>query len=111
MRRSIHGSNLRGDGYSLDRISAQLRLDNLHVDFNNRDLLSVEPIRGELAGGTFRINSFQIGSPSLAASPRGAGNDDSTATNQSHNGASPDYHQMGRHARLDRLGWGFGVRF
>ena len=80
---------LKGDGYSLDRISAQLRLDNLHVDFNNRDLLSVEPIRGELAGGTFRINSFQIGSPSLAASPTGAGNDDSTATNQAHNGPSP----------------------
>ena len=80
---------LKGDGYSLDRISAQLRLDNLHVDFNNRDLLSVEPIRGELAGGTFRINSFQIGSPSFAASFTGAGNDDSTVTNQSDNGASP----------------------
>ena len=91
---------LEGDGYSLDRISAQLRLDNLHVDFNNRDLLSVEPIRGELAGGTFRINSFQIGSPSLAASPRGAGNDDSTATNQSHNGASPDITKW-----ADTRGW------
>ena len=80
---------LRGDGYSLDKISAQLRLDNLHVDFNNRDLLSVEPIRGELTEGTFRINSFQIGSPSLAAGPTGAGNDDSTAANQSDSGASP----------------------
>lgn len=80
---------LRGDGYSLDKISAQLRLDNLHVDFNNRDLLSVEPIRGELTEGTFRINSFQIGSPSLAASPTGAGNDDSTAANQSDSDTSP----------------------
>ena len=81
---------LRGDGYSLDRISAQLRLDNLRVDFNNRDLLSVEPIRGELTGGTFRVNSFQIGSPKGMESRTGGGNNDSPATNHSEDGASPN---------------------
>ena len=73
----------KGDGYSLDRISAQLTLDNLHVDFNKNDMLSVEPIRAELADGTFRLNSFQIGSPSRMEHGEGEGHDDSMATNQS----------------------------
>ncbi len=81
---------LGGGGYSLDRISAQLRLDNLRVDFNNRDLLSVEPIRGELTEGTFRINSFQIGSPKGVGSHTGGGNNDSPVANQSDDGPSPN---------------------
>ena len=76
---------LDGDGYSLDRISAQLTLDNLHVDFNNRDMLTVEPIRAELADGTFRINSFQIGSPSSMESNEGEENGDSVIANKSDN--------------------------
>ena len=80
---------LRGDGYSLGRISAQLALDNLHADFNRNDMLSVEPIRAELADGTFRIHSFQIGSPGRIERRNGGGNEDSTATNQSDNRPSP----------------------
>ncbi len=81
---------LSGKGYSLDRITAQLTLDNLHVDFNENDILAVEPIRAELADSTFRINSFQIGSPSIIERRRGGRNDDLTATNQSDNRQSPN---------------------
>ena len=91
---------LDGGGYSLDRISAQLTLDNLHVDFNNRDMLTVEPIRAELADGTFRINSFQIGSPSSMESNEGEENGDSVAANQSGNRPSPNIAKW-----ADTRGW------
>ena len=91
---------LDGGGYSLDRISAQLTLDNLHVDFNNRDMLTVEPIRAELADGTFRINSFQIGSPSSMESNEGEENGDSVAANQSDNRQSPNIAKW-----ADTRGW------
>lgn len=81
---------LMGDGYSLDRISAQLTFDNLHVDFNRNDMLSVEPIRAELADGTFRLNSFQIGAPSRMEHGKGGGHDGSAAANQSDNRPSPN---------------------
>ena len=91
---------LDGGGYSLDRISAQLTLDNLHVDFNNRDMLTVEPIRAELADGTFRINSFQIGSPSSMESNEGEENGDSVVANQSDNRQSPNIAKW-----ADTRGW------
>ncbi|MDE0043762.1 MAG: hypothetical protein OXT74_17105, partial [Candidatus Poribacteria bacterium] len=80
---------LKGDGYSLGRISAQLTLDNLHADFNKNDMLSVEPIRAELADSTFRIHSFQIGSPSRIERRSGGESDDSTVANPSDNRPSP----------------------
>ena len=91
---------LDGGGYSLDRISAQLTLDNLHVDFINRDMLTVEPIRAELADGTFRINSFQIGSPSSMESNEGEENGDSVVANQSDNRQSPNIAKW-----ADTRGW------
>lgn len=76
---------LTGDGYSLDRISAQLTLANLHVDFNKRDVLTVEPIHAELADGIFRINSFRIGSPSAMERHKEGKNGDSAAVNSPDN--------------------------
>ena len=100
--RAIVDSRLEivGDGYSLDRISAQLTLDNLHVDFNKRDMLTVEPIRAELADGTFRINSFQIGSPSSMESSEGEVNGDTVIANQSDNRPSPNITKW-----ADTRGW------
>ena len=91
---------LKGDGYSVDRISAQLTLDNLHVDFNKNDMLTVEPIRAELADGTLRIDSFKIGAPSRIEPRNGGRNDDSTATNQSDDRSPPNIIKW-----VDTRGW------
>ena len=102
---------LKGDGYSLDRISAQLTLDDLHVAFNKNDMLTVKPIRAELADGTFRINSFQIGSPIRMENGEGGENGDSTAINQSDNSPSRNIIKWADTRGWINLGGDLGIDF